>query len=294
LLAFAAAETAARVRSCATGPTLLAEALRTAREAWPELALADDVWLPYLAQRIPSGEQLERGLRNWHAVELYLCCACVTGSAPALTAFQRQHWTAVQTALSALKLGALADEVAQHLRQRLFLPDGDTPPMIAGYAGLGHLDAWLRVVATRVARRALAQDKRHMLVGDDFLAERIAADDAGAELLRAKPTYRRAFAKAFRAALAELQPRQVNLLKLRFADELGLERIAAIYRVHHTTVHRQLRALQDHLARRTRELLMRELEIGDEDCRSLIRLIQSDFGLTLRSFFSPAQAPSRR
>ena len=110
---------------------------------------------------------------------------------------------------------------------------------------------------------------------------------------RAKPSYRKAFAKAFRDAMTELEPKQVNLLKLRFADGLGLERIAAIYRVHHTTIHRQLRALQERLALRTRELLMGQLEIDEDDCRSVIRLIQSNFGVTLRSFFAPGRPASK-
>ncbi len=270
-------------------PTLLAELVAAARDAWPDLPdLTAELLLGYLAERVPRGAQLERAVRSWRTPELYLCCACIEGDDQALAAFDRLHWRAVRQTLAGLSIGALAEEVEQQLRQRLFVADGDRAPLLAGYAGLGKLDGWLRVVTARLGRRALEHDKRHALVGDDFLAERVMGHDQGAELLRAKPAYRKAFAGAFRQAMTELEPRQVNMLKLRFADGLGLEKIGAIYRVHHTTIHRQLRALRDRLAVRTRELLMAKLEIGEDDCKSIIRLIQSDFGVTLQSFFTPA------
>ena len=71
-----------------------------------------------------------------------------------------------------------------------------------------------------------------------------------------------------------------------------LERIAAIYRVHHATIHRRLEKVREGLLVLTKAHLERALSVSSDECASIIRLIQSDFDLTLQTFFRRLAPPS--
>jgi RNA polymerase sigma-70 factor (ECF subfamily) len=260
----------------------LAAAIQAAREAWPDLAVEPTLWSRYLGARLPRSADLARTLPRLRVEELYLCCACASGEPGAVAAFQARYLPVVDAALRKLRLGqGLHEEVRQQLAVRLLVPDGGSPPMIANYAGTGRLESWLRVVAARTGRKTLEREKRVVLSEDDWLEKELLERQGDAELTHIKGAYRQAFRDAFRHAIGALGPREITLLRQRFVDGLTLEEIGAVYRVHHSTVHRWLEKARLSLLDRTMAGLAERLEISRRDCSTIMRLIQSDIDLTL-------------
>jgi RNA polymerase sigma-70 factor, ECF subfamily len=263
----------------------LGAAMARAREAWPMVSLDGDLWCRYLAARLPPAPELERVLPSLHLDDLYLCCACAAGDAPALALFEERLRPAAGGVLRRLRLGqALHDEVLQKLTIRLLVAEQETPPVITRYSGIGTLSSWLRVVTSRMALKELAREKHLVASDDQRLAEELIQHSSGADLLHAKPLYLEAFREAFRGAMQSLGPREMNLLRQRFVDDLGLEEIGRIYRVHHTTVHRWLEKTRALLLQRTYEALAERLQIPRQECSTIIRMLQSDMDFTLHSF----------
>lgn len=262
----------------------LAGAVEQARQSWPGIRVDPAVWCRYLAARLPPPAELPRVIGRLGLDELYLCCACAAGDPRAVSAFQERYLPVVDGALRKLRLGqGLREELRQQLAMRLLVGEEGAPPLIAGFAGAGKLGNWLRVVTARVARRALEREKRVVLSEDDRLEEELVAGQPDAELHHLKAAYREAFRHAFRQALGSLRPREVTLLRQRFVDGLSLEKIGAVYRVHHTTAQRWLEKTRLLLLTRTVEALAERLQISKKDCSTIIRLIQSDMDLTLQT-----------
>lgn len=285
LIAQLAGEVRSRLDGLADAAALIAELLAFAREKRPTLVVDAEVFLPYLAERVPTQGPLERALRSWRTDELLLCCACLEADEQALEIFHREHVPSIRNTLRQLRLNAaLCDELQQQLVQELLLPGEGRAALLSNYAGLGSLAGWLRVVTSRRARRALGREKKLIPISDEAIAEQIAVGE-GDELAGAKAEYRAAFKRAFKAALLALPPREQNVLRQRYADGLSLEQIGAVYRVHLSTVHRWLERIRAALLEETRLGLARELKISEEECESILRLIQSDLDMTLRTFF---------
>lgn len=265
----------------------LATGLAEVERRWCGGRAAPPAWYHYLAARVPRDGTLERALHRWHLDDLYLCYACMVDAAGARDAFYQRQLPVIQSTLKKLRLGAaLRQELQQELIMRLLLGDGGGPPLIASYAGLGRLSAWIRVVTERAARKALHREKRSAPRDDGRLAELFLPHQDALALPLAKARYRKAFRSAFREAMGCLSAREVAMLKQRFVDSRRLEEIAATYRVHCSTIHRQLERLYQALLRRTMVLFSQRLAIPAEECSTVFRLIQSDLDISLKTFFA--------
>ena len=85
--------------------------------------------------------------------------------------------------------------------------------------------------------------------------------------------------------MERLDDKELTLLRQRYVDGLKVEQIGAIHRVHHSTASRWLERIRDALLERTLQHLRAALALSPDECKSAIRMIQSDFDLTLRRFF---------
>lgn len=266
---------------------LLDTALQQAYEAWPEFTVPPESLARYLADRLPQLGTMQRALHNWHVADLYLCCACAAGNAQAIEVFYARYVPVIRSKLRRLRVAApLSEDIEQALLDQLLVGDEQRLPMISRYLGSGRLNSWLHVVVTRTAHRALQRERGAVPVDDARLAQQVVGSSGSFELDKAKQAYRNAFKKAFKKALAGLSPREEAVLRHRFVDGLGLEHIGAIYRVHHSTVHRWLKGIRDTLIRETEAILMHELHVDHGECRSIMRLIQTDFDMTLHTFLN--------
>jgi RNA polymerase sigma-70 factor (ECF subfamily) len=135
---------------------------------------------------------------------------------------------------------AFADEVRQELRDKLFTsPDGE--PKIAEYTGRGALGGWVRVSALRIALNLRRSAKRAAAVNERAASmEEALMSGSSPELAYLKERYRAVFTEALEAAVASLSDRDRALLRLYHVDGLSLEAMAALYRVHLSTVSRWL------------------------------------------------------
>ena len=228
-----------------------------------------------------------RAAATTDAGELYLACACATGNAAAIRAFEARYFTCIASVVRRLQLpDDDAHEVAQTLRQRLFVGGGTAgAPTSAGkiseYAGRGDLRRWVRSVAVRTCLNELRKGKREVLLDDDHLIAQhaISADDPEVEYM--KRTYSNEFKAAFAEALGQLGPREQTLLRYHHVDGLNIDEIGAIYRVHRVTAFRWLEKAKEQLVKSTLETLRARLKLPASELESVLRMIRSQIHLSL-------------
>nr|MDQ3035869.1 hypothetical protein [Myxococcota bacterium] len=205
--------------------------------------------------------------------ELGLALGCAARDERAVRRFESLYLAHVPQMLAHMKLPeSTVDEVTQLLREKLLVsPAPGTPPRIVEYAGLGRLPGLIKVTAVRTAL-GLIRGERHER--DDPAALELPAE-RDPELAFLAEGYRGAFREAFAAAVAELEPRERNLLRLHFLDRVTLERLATMYSVHRATIVRQLATARAKVAARTEAALRERLQIGSSELESVMDLIRS-------------------
>jgi RNA polymerase sigma-70 factor (ECF subfamily) len=254
----------------------IARIAKAGRVAWPTVELGDDAIGARLVERLKDdpGTHLE-DLRD---ADLYLAFALSVGDNAALRAFEDSLVPQIDIALRRLRLaGGTADEVKQALRVELFAgPDAK----ITDYAGRGDLAAWLRISATRKAlklvRRADREESLDEILLDHWPAN---ASDPGKKHMRA--TYTDQLKKAIREAFAALEVRQRNLLRQHILDELTIDDLARLYRVHRATCARWLADARADLGKQTRKRLISALGTPSDELESVLRFLDSDIELSI-------------
>jgi RNA polymerase sigma-70 factor, ECF subfamily len=258
--------------------------VRNARAQWPQVAVAPEAFLTYVAARLDPAEEPVAGLETIHGEDLYLACACTAGDPRAVATFDHRFMSEVEMALSRMRMSAATlDEIKQLVRQRLFVAADGGSPRIAEYSGRSGLRRWVRSVAVRTGLNFLRQGRRELLVEDDRVLDGVAATE-DPEIAYMKEKYRREFREAFLAALDRLQPRQQGLLRYHYVDGLNIDEIGTIYRVHRVTAYRWLEKARDDLVRATGEILQAKLRVGDTEFDSILRMIRSQLHVSLQRY----------
>lgn len=248
--------------------------------AWPELAVAAAPFVAHVARCLADGEVDETSLSALRIDDLALAFACGTGSSDAIWAFEQHYADHVRAIVARFGESAeLTDEVHQRLRTRLFVAQVGEPPGIWSYTGRGGLLAFIRTAALRITLDLLRARDARREVDDAALAELPAADDP--ELRYLKLLYRRELKAAFEAAFASLPPRARTLIRHTVVDRLSIDKIAAIYDLHRTTISRQLHETRRALVEGTRGELARKLRLSPGELDSVMRFIQSDVDLSI-------------
>lgn len=244
-----------------------------ARNAWPAIDLAPDVYLRHVAERsdgVPDGAA---------AADLYLACACARGDAVALEAFSSRYLGSLAPTLSRFDPSpAFADEVSQALRETLLVRRGNAPPRIAEFRGRGTLAAWVRIAATRAALRMRRRERAVLAsAGDEPMAPDLPADVA-----YLKRRYRPEFEAALRAALAALSDRSRTLLRLHHIERLSIDKLGAHYGVHRATAARWVASARGELLEATRRRASERLGLGRTEMVSLMRVVASQLDVSLQ------------
>lgn len=263
---------------------VLRDILESARSAWPAVEVRDEVFLSYLAERLPGDSEAGRALLEMKAADLYLACACVQGDSQAVAAFETTYFPDIQAALSRRDPGwGQLEDVKQILYQKLFLADGEHPPKIGKYSGRGDLRSWLCVTAVREAIDLMRRAQRELPLEDGVLMDLTSADE-DQELHYLKRVYREQFKEAFQAALSALSARERTLLRYNLLDGLNIDQIGVIYNVHRATVARWIARARETLLAETRRILMGRLRVDPTELESIMRLIQSRFDVSIQHF----------
>src|ERR1044071_328328 len=103
---------------------VLLDVIRAAQRAYPTIDLPLDIFVAYLGDRISADVPLPLALRQVHAADLYLACACARGDVRALAAFDQRCLRGLERSL--FKMGIAADmssEIEQVIRTRVFVGD---------------------------------------------------------------------------------------------------------------------------------------------------------------------------
>jgi len=255
-------------------------------ERWPEVDL--DLATFQALARLVDGP-----FDDIRADELYLAMACAAGNEEAVAALDRHYISGLVRCL--LTRGydeATAADVVQTVRVRFLLGEAGQRPRIVKYNGRGSLATWLRVAAVRLAISAQRKQHRETAMEID-----VAVAEENPELALLQHRLSADFKLAFRDAFEALTPRERNLVRYQVIDQLGIDRIAAIYGIHRATAARWIaharEALIDGVRRELDALL-----IPGEELDSLLRMVHSNLELSLRLFATPtfeqrADAPAR-
>lgn len=260
-------------------PTELQRAYAAGAARWPGVVVDREKFETFVTARGAVAE-----LR---CDQLYLTCACATGDAAALAAFERAYGPVIDAALAKMT-GAVTDpdEVKQRVRERLFVGDADTPPRIAEYTGRGELSGWVRAVAVRTALNYRRMRARETPTDEaDEIAALLPATGSDPELATLLARYRSELGAALAEAIDALSDKHRAMLRYHYAERLNIEQIGAIFGVHKTTAFRRLEQARADLIEATRGALKQRLQVDDAGLLSIVRVVSSHLDLTLSGFF---------
>lgn len=240
----------------------------------------------YAAARLPGHLPAEQELARVHVADLVLAQACAMGNAAALVRFESDYLGLVTAAGSKLSMTAeQSDELRQQVRLKLLVQgNGGSAPKIANYAGTGALRSWVYATGLRTGLNELRRVGRAPVpTGDEQLLIAMPENNDDQELQYMKELYRSAFKDAFRAAVGQLEDRLANVLRHYYLDDMTLEQIGGLYRVHKTTVMRWINKAHAELESETKKRMISHLNLQPSEVESVLRLIQSGIQLGLAS-----------
>jgi RNA polymerase sigma-70 factor, ECF subfamily len=230
------------------------------------------------AERVQSLEIPEdRALT--HAGDLYLAAACSAQVPAALSAFDRHYVSLVPMFISRLGVpSSLVDEVCQ--RVRVLVLSGKRA-RIDTYAAQGTLQAWMRLVATRVALDLMIAEGRRKQTSDEEALATLVDSSDDPELHAVKERYQQALQKALEDSLSALDQKQKTLLRMHVVDGLGIDALGLVYRVHRATVARWLIAIRRQVFEEVKRQLALDLRIATTSFHSLVEAVRGELRVSL-------------
>jgi RNA polymerase sigma-70 factor (ECF subfamily) len=264
---------------------ILERLVEESRAAWPELQIRAEEFVGYLAARVSPDQSIRDALHSLHVTDLYLACGCANGNTKAIAALDAHYISKLVPTLSR-KAERDDDEVAQRLRVRTLVGDGQSRPRIASYSGRGPLGKWIRISATR-----LAVDLHRLAVPVFDAAHGADATASDAERSYVVQRYGNEFAKALESALAKLTKRARTLLHLHFLEEVSVAEIAARQGVTPRTVQRRLAAAEKEIVKNLQSLVAQRLELSSAQVESLLPDVEAELVAVLQRFLSRSDAP---
>jgi RNA polymerase sigma-70 factor (ECF subfamily) len=261
----------------------LDEAVAAARAAWPGIALDDAALVAHVARHAADdGDRV--ATRN--LADLYLACACLHGVPAAVRQFEALHLQRVPRVIGrVVREPSAVEDVQQLLRVSLLVGDGVAPPRIGQYAGRGPLGAWVNVSAVRAALMYKRKRYDQVNASQDLAQRPMPLEDISPETALLRARYQVEYQEALMDALAGLEPRERNLLRLYFVDGYTIDKLAARFRVHRATAARRVEAARRLLLERTRAGLAARLGATDSEFESLLAVVRDDLHLSMSVAF---------
>jgi RNA polymerase sigma-70 factor (ECF subfamily) len=252
----------------------LGEAWELARKEFPELAVPLEIYESIAAKLPPEyPSHLRPG-------DLYLLCGCQLADPFALREFKRIFLDQVRRALRDFAMDeAMAEDIEQVVWTKFMVGEAGELLPIFRYAGKGKLKSFLRVAAVRTAMTWFRQQNKLLPLQTDDRTESSAATDL--PLLLAKARHREQFRRAFRAAMAKLEPTQRQLLRRHYVDGISSDDLATELNVHRATVHRWLIAAREALYSHTKTEMLAEEAMSPAEFQSVARLLAGSLEVSL-------------
>ncbi|MCE9673405.1 RNA polymerase subunit sigma-70 [Myxococcus stipitatus] len=271
--------TAALVDAVESLEALLERHVASARETWPGLTLDVPTFLQHLARHLPD-ENAPEVLRQLHASDLYLACACATGEEAALLGFEHHVLRRIPDRLHALPRD-LVDEALQRLREQLLLGRDGVPAKISTYSGRGPLLAWVTISAARLASQLAGREGQHLAADKsaESYVQLLAPGDPELELLRKDS--RAVVVEVLRKVLAALPGPERALLRLHHLHGYSMTQLATVFGESRSGVARRVLLARERLLKLTRTELASRLQLDDTQLESFLGLIRSRLDLSL-------------
>ncbi len=260
----------------------LAEVWRGACEQRAELSVSPASFMTHLAASVDPDAPAEVAVGRIRADDLLLALACGEGVPAALARFEAQVLPRVEPALVRLRISPeMVDEVKQTVRAEVLVRTSpERAPGIMRYSGRGRLASWLRIVAVRAAGRLMDRSRREVLLTESVLGD-LTPPSGDPELEYLKGTYRAQFRDAFSGALTQLPDEQRDLLCQHYLERLTIDDLGAALGVHRATAARRIVRAREMLLQATRQNLMRQVRVGQTECDSILRLIESQLMVSI-------------
>jgi RNA polymerase sigma-70 factor len=263
------------------------EQLTRALIRWPDFGM-EHAFL----SRLNSGIIEVGSAEEFTPEDFYLACAALKG-VPGAVKEVEAILAAQFRALGHFRLpAATLEDIRAQLMGSLVVSAPDAPARLERYAGRGALGGWLRVTATREVLNWLKARQREPVDDDEAMLGSIESPAEAPELQHLKERYRGEFSSAFRRAIQALEVRQRNMLRQHYLDELSLEELAALYKVHRATAARWLASARTTLLEKTRDQISQALGLNRLEVDSLMRLVQSRLDLSAGIFLSATHKAS--
>ncbi len=268
----------------------LAELLRTARAEQPSVPLSDgDVaaFVKHLGRSLPDDSDVLTWLNGLFIGDFLLCWAATQGNEAALKILVDDHVTPAcrVTAGSTDRVEELVTDVASHL----FVRSGKAPPRIAVFTGRGQLGPWLRMVAKRRAIE-LHRGERRRPAQEEYARRTMKVIDPELDFLKFR--YARQFNEALEEVLSALPAEDANLLNLTSVEQVSSKAVAQMRNVSSRTIQRRLTSIRDEVYSQLRRRMRERLDASPDEVESLLGLVRSQLGVTLRRVLSRPDPPA--
>jgi RNA polymerase sigma-70 factor (ECF subfamily) len=254
-------------------------AIAIARARYPDVAYTE-------ADFVKDGAHLPLSRIDPERVgDLYLAFACVRGDAKAIAHFENTVIARLDGALARIDPRPEAmDEARQRVRARLLVASPGRPPRLSEYRGEAPLWSWVKTVAVRFLIDAARENHRAVTVGDEVLANRLVTSGR-VDLRFVQEAHRPGVTRAFEQALAALDPKERNVLRLAHVEGQSIDRIAALYATHRATAARWVIAAREKVAAGTRLALQEALRLDGTELDSLLQALDGNLEQSLRHYF---------
>jgi RNA polymerase sigma-70 factor (ECF subfamily) len=243
------------------------------------LAIDETEFVRYVAARARDG-QLQP---SKHAADLWLAYACCQALAGAAAVFEQEYGSVIDRVLAHRKASTdLAADARQIVLERLLVgnPSKGAVPKIADYRGSGPLQSWVATAAatTLLMLRRSASRRREQSEesGGSALGARL-----DPELDYLKLRYKTEVEEAIIGALAQLNDRDSTLLRLHLGERMSIDALGTLYSVNRATAARWLAAARTALVAKTKEALQARLQLNEQECDSMVALVQSQLDVSI-------------
>jgi RNA polymerase sigma-70 factor, ECF subfamily len=255
--------------------------------AWPSVSVNVEEFLdrcaatPHASDGARSFAEVGASADPTHAADLFLAFACALEIPGALVTFERHFVRSVVAKMARSDAGPhFADDVAQRLREKLFVGTAESPARIKAYGGRGPLAGWIRVVATRVGRDLLRASRRGEGRAERDIHPRAAGGDPELAFLRQR--YARELSDAFARTMVSLSAKEKSMLNLYYIDGMSSAAIGRLYGVSGAAVRLWLKECRQAVLTETRRALSERAGLDAGDLDSVLRAIGSHIDVSIR------------
>ena len=265
---------------------VLQQMAEAGRARWPELEVAPEEFVRFLARQLPPEATTVDGLLSLHASELFLLRGLGLGLPAASRVFETDYMPEVRRTLQRLDtpesmIADIVQSLYAYLLERQNAAPG-TPSTRQGYVGRGELKGWLCVCAVHQAGRLLKRDRREVEL-EEAPAMLLPSPQAGPEQALLTGELRELFETAFREAVCALTSRERNLLRYHFLSGLSIDQIGVLYRVHRATAARWLILARERLAKETYTRFLAAAPMHVQSLSDIVQMVRSQITTNLAS-----------